>query len=1019
VNHWNRWAGGAVAVLSLIYLPWLVRSANSDVLWLSVPFVVGNVLLLASVLIHWINNWTRVVPTPHLVRRGFEPPVAVIIPTYGEPVHMVRRTVVSVLEQDYPMSQLTVMVSDDGHSPDMESMLDELRRRYPRTRLIYNEPPLKGDPVRRGEAKAGNLNAAMQRLVDEGVDAEFIETRDADDLVGDNQFLRSCIGQLRAREKLAFVQTVKTGEVSPGDPFGNLNSTFYQAVMFARNAANAVFPCGSGLVWRREALDDIGWFNDWNLVEDLQSGVDALKKGWSSEYLGIVGAFAQSSPEDLPNVYKQRGTWALDTARLMIWGSLKGLGLRQRLQFYDTYLHYLNSFTWLVLIVVTAFELFTNHQVINAPGTQITLFFWPMIIALELMHLANGHYYAYDGMWRSRQLWANLSPLWAMQVLRALVAGPNRKPVYKVTRKVARYGWYWKLVLPQLVIFVMLASATVKHLAAAESLADLDTGALYFSFFFMLLFGSFIPRSWFGAGPQMEFPRIAALVRTAAERIGFTLRPAFAIATAGIGARHFVTTEGRHSTDSPLRSSSTIIGPAEPVHMSSATAAPTNASGPGDNLPGQSVKVAILGAGMGGLATAKFLVEAGHDVTVFEASSMYGGLAQSFSWHGINCDLAPHRFYTDDDALRDEFLELVPMHQLVRRSRIRLRDQWIGDPVNPIDIAAKFFPKTSFKLFWSYLFRDRKIADENFEAMALARYGKTLNQLFFKPYSEKLFGVPADEISADWGRRKLRVSGFKDFIRRKSKLYFKTFHYPDEGGYGAICDALYDRVAHCVRLNSRVTAMEAIGNGSYEVTSESQEGGVIVERYDAVVSTLPATITARLLGGEFDLKYRSAFLYYLLIDKPQVMPDHWVYFADGVDTNIINRMSEFKNFADYGDLPHSVLCAEVTATEHASSERVVAEIEAAGLITADQVLDRKLIRIPFAYPIYDLESDGELQRLRGFLEEHPYLHLVGRSAKFAHQDVDEIYTDAKRVAAALTARGRPARDEEAVALRAG
>ena len=88
---------------------------------------------------------------------------------------------------------------------------------------------------------------------------------------------------------------------------------FYRGQMLARNAHNAAFPCGSGLVWHRDALLDIGGFPAWNLVEDLQSGVEALRRGWRSLYLPIVGAVGQIAPEDLPNFYKQRGTWAIDT----------------------------------------------------------------------------------------------------------------------------------------------------------------------------------------------------------------------------------------------------------------------------------------------------------------------------------------------------------------------------------------------------------------------------------------------------------------------------------------------------------------------------------------------------------------------------------------------------------------------------------------------------------------------------------------------------------------------------------
>ena len=188
--------------------------------------------------------------------------------------------------------------------------------------VVYHEPPPRDAPGRHGAAKAGNLNSALELVLSWFPSVEHVETRDADDEVGTHNFLRHTIGQLEFDKRLAFVQTVKEAQVSAGDPFVNLDGQFYRCQMLSRNFANAGLPCGSGLVWRREALDAIGGFPTWNLVEDLQSGVEALRRGWRGRYLTIVGAVGQHSPEDVANVFKQRGTWAIDTVRLVIWGNL-------------------------------------------------------------------------------------------------------------------------------------------------------------------------------------------------------------------------------------------------------------------------------------------------------------------------------------------------------------------------------------------------------------------------------------------------------------------------------------------------------------------------------------------------------------------------------------------------------------------------------------------------------------------------------------------------------------------------
>ena len=182
----------------------------------------------------------------------------------------------------------------------------------------------------------------------------------------------------------AYIQTIKEARVSPGDPFDNNQPHFYRGSMLARHAANAVFPCGSGLVWRRQALADIGGFPTWNLVEDLQSGIEALRRGWRGVYLPILGAVAQHAPEDIPVTYKQRGTWAVDTMRLVFWGGLRGLRLRQRLQFLELGLFYLQSFAMLAFMAAPIIGFAFVVYPVEASAGLYSLHFWPFAAALEL-----------------------------------------------------------------------------------------------------------------------------------------------------------------------------------------------------------------------------------------------------------------------------------------------------------------------------------------------------------------------------------------------------------------------------------------------------------------------------------------------------------------------------------------------------------------------------------------------------------------------------------------------------------
>jgi cellulose synthase (UDP-forming) len=497
LHHDRRAQALGVALLLTIawFLPWLASHLDLAHAWLSLPFLAATVVVVAALLVSVVNRWQRAVPVPCPVPAGTEPRVAVIVPTLGEPLELLERTVRSVLEQDWPQEQLWVLVSDDAHDRRVHKMVNRLALEYPRASLRYHRPPAPGDPRRHGEAKAGNLNSALPR-VPAGI--ELIETRDADDLVGDRRFLREAVGQLLAHEQLAFVQTVKSGEVHRGDPFDNLQPHFFGCAMASRYAANAVFPCGSGVVWRRTALSDIGDFPTWNLVEDLQSGIEALRRGWEGCYLPLVGAYAQHSPEDLPNFVKQRGTWALDTLRLMLWAPKRGLNLRQRLQFYELALFYLQGPATLVFLLTPAvgFALH-DYPVVTTTGAFL-LHFWPFAAALELYMAAVHRPLSLEQLWRARLVWAGLSFTYARAFVLAVRGGRSGKPRYVVTRKENVHAWHWRLALPHLALLATLAATAGWSLAHHSLLSSFDVSSAYWVVLYSLLLGGFVRLSWHG-----------------------------------------------------------------------------------------------------------------------------------------------------------------------------------------------------------------------------------------------------------------------------------------------------------------------------------------------------------------------------------------------------------------------------------------------------------------------------------------------------------------------------------------
>ncbi len=397
-------------------------------------------------------------------------------------------------------------------------------------------------------------------------------------------------------------------------------------------------------------------------------------------------------------------------------------------------------------------------------------------------------------------------------------------------------------------------------------------------------------------------------------------------------------------------------------------------------------RIVIIGAGVSGLALAWLLSDMGKQVTVLEAAPRIGGLGRTFDWHGLPCDIAPHRLHTHDMEVLGAIQGLVPLREFRRNSRILMRDKQIQDPINPIELLLRFPPATGFKLVWGFLNRP-KLPETSFEAMALNRYGRGLYDFFFEPYTKKMFGVPPGDISATWGREKLRSSGLFDALKRQSKTFFSSFWYPRQGGYGSICDAMAARTRGEIRLSTQVTGLD-YSDGRITRVRYRADGGEHRLACDRVFSTIPATVLARMLGGELKLRFKRVQLVYLHIAKAYAMPYQWVYWGDG--DVVINRMAEFKHF--HPDLPptdRTVLCAEVTVDTDQPVEDVLRALERYQLVRREEVLDSMVITEGCGYPVYDRGFETARDQAQALFGRFDNLHRVGRNAEFRHIEVDE------------------------------
>jgi len=392
-----------------------------------------------------------------------------------------------------------------------------------------------------------------------------------------------------------------------------------------------------------------------------------------------------------------------------------------------------------------------------------------------------------------------------------------------------------------------------------------------------------------------------------------------------------------------------------------------------------------LGGGISGLSVAWLLKQRGIHSTVIEAQNEIGGLARSFNWHDIDCDIAPHRLFTHNQEVLQLILNLVPMQQHRRKSCIFIRGKTIKDPIDPIELCLKFRSKAP-KLVSGFLFKP-KLEETSFANLALNRYGQGLYDLFFEPYTQKLLGVSAKEISPEWGRQKLRSSGFSQWFKRNSKTYFNSFYYPVTGGYGTIAKRMAEELGDSILVNARVSDLNFDEKRITSVTLHHNDKKDVI-KCDHLISTLPATTLSTMLGEKIDFQYNSISLVYLNINRSQVMPYHWAYFAD--ESIVINRMAEFKNFAQpIMATDNTVLCAEVTTHSDTPSEDVVSALVSYGLVKRHEIEDILVLEESYGYPIYSKGFETQRAEALKIFGQYQNLHTVGRNAEFRHIDVDE------------------------------
>ena len=430
----------------------------------------------------------------------------------------------------------------------------------------------------------------------------------------------------------------------------------------------------------------------------------------------------------------------------------------------------------------------------------------------------------------------------------------------------------------------------------------------------------------------------------------------------------------------------------------------------------------VLGAGPAGLTAGYLLARRGLDVTVLEASERVGGIARTEVRDGYRFDLGGHRFFTKSPEVERLWLELLGSELLVRRrlSRIYWNRTLIEYPLRAGDVISKVGPAEVLRSAASYAgarLRPRREA-ETFEQWVTQRFGRRLFELFFRSYTEKVWGVPSSEIRAEWAAQRIRglslwraARGALGIGGREVRSLIEEFHYPRLGP-GQMWERMADEIVAAggeLALGSPVTAIRFAAGGTVEV----EAGGEILSA-DAAISSLPLRTVAGLvepsaprpvLEAAAGLRYRDFVCVALVLDGPEPFPDNWIYIHDP-DVRV-GRIQNFRAWSpdlvpepDRTCLGLEYFCFEGDEVWDASDAELVArasaELETLGLGERAATVTGHVVRVPKAYPIYDSEYEHRVATLRGWLDGLDGLVQVGRNGLHRYNNSDHSMLTAMR-----------------------
>jgi protoporphyrinogen oxidase len=442
----------------------------------------------------------------------------------------------------------------------------------------------------------------------------------------------------------------------------------------------------------------------------------------------------------------------------------------------------------------------------------------------------------------------------------------------------------------------------------------------------------------------------------------------------------------------------------------------------------------VVGAGPAGLTAAYLLAKRGTRVTVLEADSVVGGISRTAQYKGYRFDIGGHRFFTKIDPVDALWREILgdQFISVPRLSRIHYGGKFFDYPLKAGNALRGLGLWNAMMIVLSYAWSHVKPypVEDNLEQWVSNRFGKRLYRIFFKTYTEKVWGIPCTEIRAEWAAQRIQgLSLAKAILNAASlqkrsaaiKTLINEFQYPRLGP-GQMWEMATKRIEEMggeVLLGHEVTRLEIRDGRAVAAWTRSPKGERrIVAAH--VISTMPLRHLVRslepaapqhIIDAGAGLNYRDFLTVALMLDQENVFPDNWIYIhTPGVK---VGRIQNFNNWSramvpDAGKtcLGLEYFCFEGDGLWTSRDEDLVAlagrELAELGLADATRVFDGCVVRMPKAYPVYDSTYGTHLATVRSHIDPIVNLHTVGRNGMHKYNNQDHSMFTAMMTVANMT-----------------